>query len=387
MNKLNSIKLGLLFAAALGIAACGGKESVREPAELVDIENPRIKPKRVWGASAGDGSDGKISGLRLRLESDALYAADVDGHVYAYAQDSGKRLWRVDTDSRVISGPTVSGDTIYVGTLDAEVIALKRADGSEKWRKKMSSEVLGPPASEGGIVVARTVDGRVFGLSTSGGERIWSFDRLVPSLVLRGSSSPLLAAGRVFVGMDNGRIVSLRVTDGQPVWEQAVATPSGRTELERLIDIDGDLVAAPSCVIAGSFGGEVACIQPDSGEIVWRRAIRSYTSMALSSDKVYVTDDAGVLWALDLATGAAAWKQEDMAYRRLSAPAFFDGFVVVGDFEGYLHWIDPDTGEMVARSRVGSDPILTAPVAGTDRLFVMGSTGRIAAIEANPVSR
>ena len=131
----------------------------------------------------------------------------------------------------------------------------------------------------------------------------------------------------------------------------------------------------------------MACIQPDSGEIVWRRSIRSYTSMALSSDKVYVTDDAGVLWALDLATGAAAWKQEDMAYRRLSAPAFFDGFVVVGDFEGYLHWIDPDTGEMVARSRVGSDPILTAPVAGTDRLFVMGSTGRIAAIEANPVTR
>ncbi len=382
MMKIDSpLKLGLAAVAALAITACGGKESVRQPAELVDITNSAVKPHKVWSARAGDGSEGRVSGLRLRAEYDALYVADRDGRIYVYGLDDGALLWKKDTEARVYSGPTIAGATMYVGTLDAEVIALKRADGSELWRRKMSSEVLGPPATEGDVVVARTVDGRVYGLSASDGERVWSFDRLVPSLVLRGSSAPLVMGGRAFVGMDNGRIVSLNVRDGQPLWEQVVAAPSGRNELERLVDIDADLLPIGSCIMAASFGGEVSCLEPESGQILWRRAIRSYNSMSASEDKLFLTDDTGVLWALDQGSGAAAWKQEDLLYRRLSAPAYYKGFVVVGDFEGYLHWIDANSGELVARSRVGSDPIIAQPVAGVDKLFVMGSTGRISAID------
>lgn len=282
----------------------------------------------------------------------------------------------------MISGPAVTGDAVIVGSLDADVISLKRADGAEVWRKKMSSEVLGPPAGEGEIIVARSVDGRVYGLNATSGERVWSFDRVVPNLVLRGSSAPLVVGTQAYVGMDNGRVVGLRIADGQPIWEQAVAVPSGRTELERLTDVDGDLLDGPNCIVAASFGGEVACLQAESGEPIWRRSIRSYNGMAASEDKLFVTDDTGTIWGLDLRTGAAAWKQEALLYRRLSAPAYFDGHVVVGDFEGYLHWIDPSTGTVVARMRAGSEPIMTAPVAGSDKLYVINSTGRIAAIES-----
>lgn len=366
--------------ASLVLAACGGKPSVREPAELVDIEKPAFKPQRLWGASAGNGGDGRVSALRLRLESDALYTADIEGRVFAYAPDSGKLLWRADTGSRVYAGPSVAGDSIYLGTRDAEVIALKRADGSERWRKAMSSEVLGPPATEGAVLVTRTLDGRIYGLGTSSGERLWSFDRLVPSLVLRASSAPLLAGGQAFIGMDNGRVVSLRVADGQPLWEQPVAVPAGRTELERLTDVDGDLLEVSGCVAAASFGGEVACLAPGTGEVVWRRAIRSYNSMAASDEMLFVTDEAGVVWALDQRSGAAAWKQEALSWRRLSPPAYVDGYVVVGDFEGYLHWIDAGSGRIVARSRLGSDPILLQPVVGNGTVFVASSTGRLAAL-------
>lgn len=375
MNKL------LLLGLVLGVAACGGKSTVREPNELKTIEKPALRFDTAWSTSAGVGSDDRISGLRLNLQADALYTADARGRVFAYARDTGKLLWKVETDARVVSGPAVTGDAIIVGTLDAEVISLKRSDGKENWRKTMSSEVLGSPAGEGEIIVARSIDGRVYGLNSTSGERVWSFDRVVPNLVLRGNSSPLLIGGQAFVGMDNGRVVGLRLADGQPLWEQAISVPSGRTELERLTDVDADLLDGPDCIVAASFGGEVACLQAESGEALWRRTIRSYSSMAASEDKLFISDDTGTLWGLDLRTGAAAWKQEDLQYRRLSAPAYFDGHVVVGDFEGYLHWIDPSTGAVVARVRAGSDPIVSAPVAGEGKLYVINSTGRLAAIE------
>lgn len=374
MNKL------CLAVLALVLAACGGKSTVREPTELTKIKDPILHPKTLWSVSAGDGSGGKVSGLRLNLEPEALYAAEVGGTVYAYSPDKGKLLWKTDTKARVISGPSISGDQVLVGTLDAEVIALKRSDGTELWRSKTSSEVIGPPVGSGEIVIARSVDGRVYGLNSTAGQRVWTFDRDVPNLVLRGSSAPLLIGGRAYVGMDNGRVASLRINDGELVWEQAIAVPSGRTELERITDVDADLLDGPDCILAASFGGEVACLEAEGGEVLWRRSIRSYTGMAATEDKLIVTDDVGAVWGLDLHTGAAAWKQEGLLYRRVSAPAYYDGYVVVGDFEGYLHWIDPSTGAFVARSRVGSDPIARAPVPAGDKLFVMNATGRISAV-------
>lgn len=381
MKSLPMTRNLALAAFALLFAACGGKSTVREPAVLTDIKDPQLMPVSVWSAHAGDGSGGRVSGLRLNLQPEALYVADIGGGVYAYSRDKGKLLWKTQTGARVISGPSVSTDQVVVGTLDAEVIALKRADGEEMWRSKTSSEVAGPPAGEGDMVIARSVDGRVHGLSASAGERMWTFDRDVPNLVLRGSSAPLLIGDRAYIGMDNGRVASLRINDGQPVWEQAVSVPSGRTELERLTDVDADLLDGPDCIIAASFGGEVACLEAESGEALWRRSIRSYTGMAASADKLFVTDDVGTVWGLDLRTGAAAWKQDALAYRRLSAPAYFDGYVVVGDFDGYLHWLDPSTGAFVARVQAGSDPIVLAPAAGDDKLYVMNTSGRIAAIE------
>lgn len=376
------VRGAVCLSVVLALAACSGKKSsVREPMPLQDIESPNLKPKAVWRANAGAGGDGYVSGLRLQLEPEALYTADVEGRVFAYARDTGKLLWRADTGARVISGPTVSADTVMLGTLDAEVIALKRSDGSELWRQTVSSEVLGPPVAEGDTVVVRAVDGRVFGLTAAQGQPVWNFDRTVPSLVLRGSSAPLVGGGRAIIGMDNGRVASLNLADGQPQWEQVVSAPAGRTELERITDVDGDLIDAQTCVVAASFGGELACLNFESGQVQWRRAIRSHTNMAVSGDKLFASDDTGVVWALDLATGAAAWKQEGLQYRRLSGPAFYNGNVVVGDFEGYMHWLDPGTGAIVARTRAGSDPILIAPVADAERLYVTNAFGRITAFD------
>lgn len=370
----------LLLALALATAGCSSDGKVREPAELKDIANAALQPARVWTGHAGAGADEGYTGLRLAVEADALFAADVAGRVYAFEPQTGKSIWRAETGARVVAGPSVSGNAVLVGTLDGEVIALRRADGDRLWQAKLSSEVMAAPAGDGDLVVARSVDGKLFGLSAVSGAQKWSFDRSVPNLTVRGLSEPLLYGGRVFLGLDNGRVAALQASDGKPVWEQAIALPSGRNELERLTDVDGHLLAEGREIYAVSFGGELACLDGETGQVLWRRSVKGHTGAALSGDLVVAADEAGIVWALDARTGAAAWKQEDLRYRKLSPPAAFGGWIVVGDFEGYLHWLDPKDGRIVARNRPASDPIQAAPVVAGDLLYVMDVSGRIAAL-------
>ncbi|MGH8457697.1 MAG: outer membrane protein assembly factor BamB, partial [Stenotrophobium sp.] len=368
---------------ALALAGCGDK-NLRKPAVLQDIIHPAIRADKVWSSSAGGGSDSYYSSLQMSVQEDAVFAADVDGNVYAFNTKNGDRIWRAKTKARVIAGPSVSGNMVLVGTLDAQVIALKRSDGSQLWRATLSSEVLAPPAGDGDVLVARTVDGHVYGLSPATGERLWNFDRFEPNLTLRGLSEPLVLGAHAYVGLDSGHLVSIQLTDGKPAWEQVIAVPSGRTELDRITDIDAGLLAGSNNIFAASFGGELACVDEDSGQVLWRRSIKSYTGMAQAGNLVFVTDESGVVWALDAATGAAAWKQEGLLYRKLSPPVVFDGYVVVADFEGYLHWLDPKDGHMIARTRAGSDPIRAYMSVQAGMLYVMNTAGKIMAITAKP---
>jgi outer membrane protein assembly factor BamB len=370
----------LVLLLALLLAACSKDGRVRKPTPLQDIVSPQVKLRTAWTAQVGRGSDRYHSALAPAVAVDAVFAADVRGRVHAYEPATGARIWQAETGARVISGPHVSGNAVFVGTMDGEVIALKRADGTPYWRAQISSEALAPPVSDGTLVIARGGDGMVHALSAVSGSRSWVFDRSVPNLTLRGLGQPLIEGPLTFIGMDNGRVVALRMLDGQPVWEQLITAPTGRNELERLNDVDGQLLLDGGDLFVASFGGEVVRISGSSGQVLWRRALKSYTGMVRAGNFVVISDEAGVVWGLDAETGAAAWRNEDLKYRRLSPVQVFDGHVVVGDLEGYLHWLDVRDGRLVARNRVGSKPIRALPAAGDGLLYVLNQTGRLAAI-------
>lgn len=377
---MNVRRLALFVLLGLSLLGCGKDKDLRKPKELSDIVNPALKTDERWSASAGSGSRMQFTGLRMSIAADALFAADVDGDVYAMDAKSGKRIWRTDTDARIASGPSLNGSSVLVGTLDGEVIALNRANGKEIWRVKLSSEVQSAPAGDGNVLVVKTIDGRIYGLSADKGQKLWAFDRTVPNLTLRGLSAPLVIGDRVYVGMDNGRLTALHLVDGSAIWEQAVAFGTGRTELERLTDIDAELLSNGSSICVVSFGNELACLDAESGQVLWRRSVRSYSGIALLDDQLVVTDENGVVWAFDAKTGISTWKQEGLLYRKLSPPTAFAGRIVVGDFEGYLHWLDPKDGKLVARSKPASDPIRAQMLVANDLLYVMDADGGIYAM-------
>ncbi|MGH8442388.1 MAG: outer membrane protein assembly factor BamB [Nevskiaceae bacterium] len=381
-----AIRIAALAALAAAVAACGGSGPVREPADLTSIKDPKVRPGVLWDASPGSGDGEQESRLRLALESDLLVTADADGEVYALDPATGKRKWHVSTDARVVSGPTLYGDLVLLGTLDAEVIALKGTDGSQVWRSAVSSEVLAPPVGDGGVIVARCGDGKVFGLSAETGVRRWNFDRAVPPLTLRGLSAPMIYDGVAIVGLDNGRAAALRVDSGQVLWEEVVSAPEGRSELERIVDVDADLLVAGGGVFALSFGGELAAIALQEGRVAWRRSVKSYTGATLIDKRLLVSDESGVVWALDAETGAAIWKQEALKYRRLSAPVDVGGYAVVADYEGYLHWLAPDDGRIVGRVHAVGDAVVATPIVQDDRLYVLDRSGEIAVVESKAVN-
>jgi outer membrane protein assembly factor BamB len=379
------IRRALLAAAiAFVLAGCGvfkspTKENIEPPAELTDI-SPTVAIDAIWSHDLGEGSGD--AGLRLRpaYGEDRIYASDIDGGVYAFDAASGRELWHVELGEQVGSGPGYGAGLVAVGGLDGLVIALDPESGSELWRTEVPAEVIAAPAVDGGMVVVRGQDGRVFGFSATDGSRRWIFDRGVPLLTLRGNSAPLISGDTVYVGYDNGKTVALALDTGALKWEQAVAQSEGRTELERLVDIDGEMGGTASEIFATTYRGQVGALATDTGRQGWSREMSSYGGLALSGDTLYLTDADGSVWALDARSGASMWQQDALAHRWLSSPAVAGGYVVVGDFEGYVHVLSPEDGSIAARTRVGDDPIRATPLAVGDTVYVANSDGTLAAI-------
>ena len=366
---------------ALMVAACGKsskRENIEPPAELVAF-TPTASVALAWHQNLGKGEE--RLGLRQHPASDGerVYAADPSGKLRAFNASSGASIWSVDTDLRLSSSVGVGEDTLVVGTLDGEVIAFNPSSGTERWRAKVSSEVLAAPAVGRGLAIVRAIDGRLFAFSITDGERRWVADHGTPALTLRGNSSPVLAEGLVLVGYDSGQLAALRAEDGVQIWEHAIAFAEGRSELERMVDIDGALAYGRDEVFAAAFNGQVQGLSTDAGRPLWNRELSSYGGIALGEDMLFVADRDGVLWALDRNSGAAMWKQDALMYRWLTTPAVHGNLVAVGDVEGYVHWFDSVTGAPAARQRLDNKPIRATPQVSGDLLFVVSIDGKLGA--------
>lgn len=360
----------LLLLGALMAAGCASR-SVREPPSPLFDFLPRANVESVWTADIGS-SAGRHLMLRPALSDGVVYAADARGQVSAYRADTGRRVWEVELSVPVGGAVGVGEGMVLIGTRRGALIALDAANGKELWREAVSSEVLAPATASRGVVAVQTVDGKLAGLSAKDGKRLWLYDRAEPALSLRGTSAPIIVDDVVLTGFASGRLVGVQLQDGRVLWELPVSQPRGRNEIERLVDVDATPIVRGEMLYAASYRGKLVAVNLRAGSVAWSRDISSFSNLALDDKNIYVTDDVGQVHAFDLRTGASGWRQEKLRGRGVSGPMYVDGRLVVGDAEGYVHYLAPDDGSLLARYRVGGGPVRAGIVDG-DLLYVSAS--------------
>jgi outer membrane protein assembly factor BamB len=373
--------VGVVLSVFAIVAGCSNDSAEEPPAELVDIKATR-KVSQLW--STGLGGDAQHLRLALRpvVADEVVYAASHEGEVMAVSATNGRRLWTVKTKLPLSAGPEVNGSMLVVASSDGDVVALDSAKGTELWRRSLGSEVLARPIIVGDVVIVRTVDGHLEALSVTDGANRWNVDESVPRLTLRGTAPPVHAGDRIVVGFDNGRVLALDPRSGEVLWDTVVNAPSGRTELERLSDIDAPAHVSGSDVFVVGFQGRIAMLALDSGQIWWARDASSYRGFALDEQNIYLTNSDGVVMSMRRIDGAVQWEQDSMKRRALTAPAIDGDALVVGDFEGYVHWLDKATGQIVARHKTDGDRISNAAVASEAGIFLQTDSGKLVAFKS-----
>jgi len=380
-------RLALVFAMVAAVAGCqtvgdaydrlfGSSRPAQKPAELVAF-TPTAQPRVLWQATVGSAEK---SVFFPAVTGNAIFAAGAAGQVAGFQANTGATLGAFNAGERLSGGVGASGSLILASTPKGEVVAFDRS-GKLLWRAGVGGEVLAPPSVEGTIVVARTIDGRIFGLDANDGKRRWVYQRSTPALSVRTYAGAAVERGAVFAGFPGGRLVALNLANGGVGWESVVAMPKGTTELERVADVIGLPVIDGRQVCAVAFQGRVACFDAQTGTTTWARDLSSYSGMSADNRNLYVTDDRNAVLALDKTSGASLWKQDKMSGRSVSAPAALGRFVVVGDFQGYVHFLSREDGSFAARIATDGSPIIAPPVAvDFSTLIVQTRNGGVYAI-------
>jgi outer membrane protein assembly factor BamB len=375
-----SAALAAVSVVAL-LAACNRDKTAEPPAELVDIRQT-LEIRKLWSRGMGGGAEKLQLALGLAEDQGVLYAAARDGVVVAMEPDTGRTRWETKLKEELSAGPAAGGDMVAVAASSGDLIVLEATTGKLRWRKALGGEVLAAPLLAGDRVIIRTVDGRMVALDAADGAEAWTTEDVVPRLSLRGTSPPVRAGDVVVSGFDTGRVMAVTISGGDILWQTQLSTPRGRSELERLADVDAAVQVDGQEVFAVGYQGRVAMIALDSGQLWWARDLSSYRGLALDGEQLYVATSDGDVVALRRRDGNVLWEQTGLKRRWLGPPAVHGGAVVVGDFDGYLHWLDRDTGRFVARQRPGRSRFSAAPVVRGDRLFVIDDGGEVTAFRA-----
>jgi outer membrane protein assembly factor BamB len=380
--------LRIVASAALAVllAACAtdSKKASEEPAELTEFQGT-AQVEVAWSATLGSSAPRLRLGLSLAVDGDVLFAANHAGIVFAFNKADGKRLWRTATKLSLTGGPGAGEGLVVAGSSQGDIVALDAATGATRWKSYINSELLAAPVIGKQTVVLRAVDGRIVALRASDGTRIWSAEQPVPRLSLRGTARPAIAGDFTLSGFDNGRVQALQLADGTPVWEVNVAPSGGRTELERLNDVDTQLQIRGNDVFVVAFQGKAARIDLETGQEQWSRDASSFSGLAVDEESAYITDADGAVVKLASRSGIETWSTSVLSRRRLSPPAVLGTLVAAADLEGYVHFLDSATGNLAARVRPLSARVTADPVVSGDTLFMLDTMGRLVALRATLV--
>ncbi|WP_338884954.1 MULTISPECIES: outer membrane protein assembly factor BamB [Xenorhabdus] len=385
MQLRKTLLVGLV--ASVLLAGCSSEQDTVTMSPLPKVEN-QFKPRIVWDKSVGSGTGEYYSHLSPTWQGSTAYFADRNGVVKAFDIDSGKEIWATDLSEKagllssrlpamLSGGLTVSGNRLYVGTEKAKVIALDTTNGKVEWESTVAGEALSRPVVSDGFVLIHTGNGMLQALNETDGHIAWSVNLDTPSLSVRGESAPAVAYGAAIVGGDNGRISAVLLSEGQLIWQQRISQVTGSTEIDRLNDVDMTPVISDNVIYAIAYNGNLVAMDMRSGQIIWKRDLGSVHDMVVTDSNIFIVDQDDHILSLRKSDGVTLWSQNDLLHRNLTAPEMYNGYLVVGDAEGYLHWLNMADGKFVAQNKVDSSGLLSRPVVASDKLMLQAKDGTV----------
>jgi len=379
-------RLALLVLISLSLSGCGtvkdwfsdDDEDATEPAELERIEET-ARMRRLWSTNIGNGQGDGLLRLQPAISGQRIYVAASNGEVAALNRENGRRIWREKVDATVSGGVGVYDNSLFLGTGDGVVLRLDADDGSRRWSRRVGAEVLAPPQSDGETVVVQTYDGRLLGLAHDSGDMRWSYEGNVPVLTLRGTSTPIIHENLAIAGFANGRVVAFDIDSGAVAWEVRVAISQGRSEIERIVDIDGSMALTGNDLYAASYQGRLVAIDLNAGRKVWQYDTSTFAGVSYGFGNVYVAHADGTVYAYLRSGQGVRWEQGALAYRRVSRPVPVSSYLAVADFEGYVHLLSQVDGAFAARERVDNKGVRADMLSEGNVLYVYGNSGKLAA--------
>jgi outer membrane protein assembly factor BamB len=398
MNKCVKHLL-LIASSALALNGCSlfsSEENVYVMADLPEFE-ATYEPQIAWSASVGDGVESYYSQLQPVADSINVYVASRDGDVEAFNRRTGKSLWSVDFSglevnknnrSVLFSGGLSQGaNSLFVGTENGQVLSIDKDDGKLQWIKSVVGEVVASPIYAGGSVVVHTTRGNLSALDAATGEEIWTLTNKQPKLTLRGSGTPSISQGGIVYGRADGIVAVALLATGQPLWRLPIARPHGATELDRLVDVDMKPVIFNGVVYILAYNGNLVAIDLLKGQQLWSQDLAGYTDIAISGPTIYLTDSRGHVFALNREDGRKIWENKELAYRNVTGVTVANEYIVVGDGEGYLHWLSRDDGHFVAQQEIDSNGLYVPAIETDDYLYLQTRSGKLIAIEKPSLQR
>lgn len=352
-------------------------ERTSEPMDLGKYDES-VNIRKLWRASVGKGVKPYEASLQPALLNDQVFAADRQGLVSAFASVDGDRVWRTKLDVVLTGGVGVGGELVVVGSQDGEVFALSTDSGEERWRARVSSEVLAPPAANDHVVVVQTQDGKLHGLAAATGEQLWRYVADMPVLTLQGTAAPVLAGSMVIAGFASGKLAGLDAGTGAVLWESRLATGEGKTELERMVDVNTPVLSG-DLIYATSYQGKVGAVSRGAGRELWAQPSSSYLAPGYGSGRLYVVDLDDKVHALRASSGQDLWVNEELLRRKLTSPLAVGDYVAIADREGYLHILGYEDGKVVGRLKIDSDGISVPMIASDETFYVQDNSGDLTA--------
>ena len=392
MNKCLK-QIILISSATVLLSGCSVFSSDDDVVQMADLPvfESTYHPQIAWEESISDGVDKYYSQLQPAVDRDTVYAASRDGIIKAFVATTGELRWstdfsedphnKADNSARFSGGITVAGDSLFIGTENAQVLSFDKNTGELNWIVTVTGEVVAQPAYSDGKVVVHTTRGDIVALDSHTGKELWLLSNKLPTLTLRGSATPVISQGGIVYGRADGYVAVASLANGQSLWQVPLARPRGATELDRLVDADMKPIISNNVVYALAYNGNLVAIDLFKGKELWSRKYAGYKDIALSGSTIFLTDYQGFVYAVDRNSGKEVWVNNQLSYRNLTGVTVANQYIVVGDGEGYLHWLNRDNGKFVAQQALDSDGLYVDPVPTASYLYLQTRSGDLIAIE------